>query len=257
MVSLPPLSPRQQQILRLISQFITRHGLPPTRADLAQALRLRNRQGIDQHLRALEHKGYLRLEPGIARGIRLLSADSTPGAAANMATHSSLLPLYGRVAAGIPRESTLLPLYGRVAAGIPRESTLLPLYGRVAAGIPTLAESNIEEEIAIDRGLFHPRPDFLLRVHGLSMRDAGIAHRDILAVHRLAEARNGQIVVARLGDEATVKYYHRHGPLLRLEPANPEFTPIQIDLRRDSCEIEGIVVGVVRTELPRRVQAST
>jgi repressor LexA len=240
MVSLPPLSPRQQQILRLISQFITRHGLPPTRADLAQALQLRNRQGIDQHLRALEHKGYLRLEPGIARGIRLLIADSPLGAAADMAAHSSLLPLYGRV-----------------AAGIPRQSTLLPLYGRVAAGIPTLAESNIEEEIAIDRDLFRPRPDFLLRVHGLSMRDAGIAHRDILAVHRLAEARNGQIVVARLGDEATVKYYHRHGPLLRLEPANPEFMPIQIDLRRDSCEIEGIVVGVVRTELPRRVQAST
>jgi repressor LexA len=223
MVSLPPLSPRQQQILRLISQFITRHGLPPTRADLARALQLRNRQGIDQHLRALEHKGYLRLEPGIARGIRLLTPDSTLRAAANVAVHS----------------------------------TLLPLYGRVAAGVPTLAQSNIEEEIAIDRGLFRPRPDFLLRVHGLSMRDAGIAHRDILAVHRTVEARNGQIVVARLGDEATVKYYHRQGPLLRLEPANPEFTPIQIDLRRDPCEIEGIVVGVVRTELPHRVQAST
>jgi repressor LexA len=223
MVSLPPLSPRQQQILRLISQFITRHGLPPTRADLARALQLRNRQGIDQHLRALEHKGYLRLEPGIARGIRLLTPDSTLRAAANVAVHS----------------------------------TLLPLYGRVAAGVPTLAQSNIEEEIAIDRGLFRPRPDFLLRVHGLSMRDAGIAHRDILAVHRTVEASNGQIVVARLGDEATVKYYHRQGPLLRLEPANPEFTPIQIDLRRDPCEIEGIVVGVVRTELPHRVQAST
>src|SRR5579864_1770801 len=216
MVSLPPLSPRQQQILRLISQFMTRHGLPPTRADLARALQLRNRQGIDQHLRALEHKGYLRLEPGIARGIRLLTPDSTIRVAANVAAHS----------------------------------TLLPLYGRVAAGTPTLAQSNIEEEIAIDRGLFRPRPDFLLRVHGLSMRDAGIAHRDILAVHRTVEARNGQIVVARLGDEATVKYYHRQGPLLRLEPANPEFTPIQIDLRRDPCEIEGIVVGVVRTELP-------
>src|ERR1700691_154884 len=180
---LPLLSPRQQQILRLIAQFMTRHGLPPTRADLARALQLRNRQGIDQHLRALEHKGYLKLEPGIARGIRLLT--STTEAAA--------------------------------------QSTLLPLYGRVAAGVPTLAQSNIEEEIAIDRALFRPRPDFLLRVHGLSMRGAGIAHRDILAVHRIREARNGQIVVARLGDEATVKYYHRQGPLLRLEPANPEF----------------------------------
>jgi repressor LexA len=89
------------------------------------------------------------------------------------------------------------------------------------------------------------------------MRDAGIAHRDILAVHRIREASNGQIVVARLGDEATVKYYQRQGPLLRLEPANPEFTPIQIDLRRDPCEIEGIAVGIVRTELPLRAQVST
>jgi len=215
MVSSLPLSPRQQQILRLISQLMSRHGLPPTRADLAQALHLRNRQGIDQHLRALEHKGYLRLEPGIARGIRLLTPDSTASGPAEAAAHSSLLPLYGRV----------------------------------AAGVPTLAQNNIEEEIAIDRGLFRPRPDFLLRVHGLSMRDAGIAHRDILAVHRIREARNGQIVVARIGDEATVKFYHRHGPLLRLEPANPDFTPMQLDLRRDSCEIEGLVVGIVRTEL--------
>ena len=218
MVSPLPPSPRQQQILRLISQFISRHGLPPTRADLAQALHLRNRQGIDQHLRALEHKGYLRLEPGIARGIRLLTPGNTASSPAEAAAYSSLLPLYGRV----------------------------------AAGVPTLAQNNIEEEIAIDRGLFRPRPDFLLRVHGLSMRDAGIAHRDILAVHRIREARNGQIVVARIGDEATVKFYQRHGPLLRLEPANPDFTPLQIDLRRDACEIEGLVVGIVRTELSHR-----
>jgi len=210
--SLPPLSPRQQQVLRLISQFMTRHGLPPTRADLARALRLRNRQGIDQHLRAIERKGYLRLEPGIARGIRLLSS----------------------------------------AAEATAHTLLLPLYGRVAAGVPTLAQSNIEETIVIDRALFRPGADFLLRVHGQSMRDAGIADRDILAVHRTPQASNGQIVVARLGDEATVKYYRRRGSLLRLEPANPEFAPLELDLRREACEIEGIVVGIVRTELPRR-----
>ena len=213
---LPLLSPRQQQILRLISQFMTRHGLPPTRADLARALRLRNRQGIDQHLRAIERKGYLQLEPGIARGIRLLHSAATATEAAAAAN-----------------------------------TLLLPLYGRVAAGVPTLAQSNIEETLAIDRALFRPRADFLLRVHGQSMRDAGIAHRDILAVHRTPQATNGQIVVARLGDEATVKYYRRRGSLLRLEPANPEFAPLEVDLRREACEIEGIVVGVVRTELPR------
>ena len=206
-----PLSPRQQQILELIGEFITHAGLPPTRADLARALQLRNRAGLDQHLRALERKGYLRLEPGIARGIHL------------------------------PRQADVTP-----------RTLLLPLYGRVAAGVPTLAQDNIEEELAIDRALFHPAADFLLRVHGQSMRDAGIADRDILAVHRSPEAANGQIVVARLGEEATVKYYHRRGDMLRLEPANPDFAVLEIDLRLQSCQIEGIVVGIVRAGLPRR-----
>ncbi len=211
----PPLSPRQQQILELIAQFMAQAGLPPTRADLARALRLRNRQGIEQHLRALERKGYLQLEPGIARGIRLSLPDALPP--------------------------------GRSAARAP----LLPLYGRIAAGVPTLAQDNIEDELAIDRGLFRPAADFLLRVHGQSMRDAGIADRDILAVHRSPEARNGQIVVARLGEEATVKYYRRRGPWLRLEAANPDFATLEIDLRVRSCQIEGIVVGLVRCELVR------
>ena len=211
----PLLSPRQQAVLQRIAEFITQHGRPPTRGDLARGMGLRNRQGIDQHLRALERKGYLQLEPGIARGLRLLHAEELDAQSA-----------------------------GR--------SALLPLYGRVAAGVPTLAPGNIEEEIAVDQALFRPRADFLLRVHGESMRDAGIAHRDILAVHRTPEAINGQIVVARLGDEATVKVYRRRGAHLRLEPANPEFLPIQIDLRRESWRIEGIVVGILRTELPPR-----
>lgn len=204
----PALSPRQRQILQRITEFMAEEGWPPTRADLARAMGLRNRQGIDQHLRALERKGYLQLEPGIARGLRVLQRE-------------------------------------------PLRSTLLPLYGRVAAGVPTLAQSNIEDEIALDRTLFRPHADFLLRVHGQSMRDAGITHRDILAVHRSPEAVNGQIVVARLGDEATVKFYRRHGHLLRLEPANPDFAPIEIDLRTQPWQIEGLVVGVVRTDLPR------
>ncbi|MGH8232068.1 MAG: transcriptional repressor LexA, partial [Steroidobacteraceae bacterium] len=141
------MSPRQQQILRLISQFIARHGLPPTRADLARALRLRNRQGIDQHLRAIERKGFLQLEPGIARGIRVL-------------------PAAGEAAA---------PATALATGNAPSPAPLLPLYGRVAAGVPTLAQSNIEDMLAIDRSLFRPRPDFLLRVQGESMRDAGIA----------------------------------------------------------------------------------
>ena len=214
-----PLSPRQQQILQQIALFMAQQARPPTRADLARALGLRNRQGIEQHLRALERKGYLRLEPGIARGIRLLGGEEAALQASPQASPRALL---------------------------------LPLYGRVAAGLPTLAEGNIEEQITLDGSLFRPRADFLLRVHGLSMRDAGIADRDILAVHRTPEARNGQIVVARLGDEATVKFYRRRGAVLRLEPANPDFAPLEIDLRTQPCQIEGIVVGILRTDLPRR-----
>jgi len=217
-----PLSPRQQQILSRIAAFIAQHDRPPTRADLARAMGLRNRQGIDQHLRALERKGYLELEPGIARGLRLLNDEPTR----NLSPESLHQPSHDT-----------------------SRGALLALYGRVAAGVPTFAPGNLEEEIWIDRSLFRPRADFLLRVHGQSMRDAGIAHRDILAVHRTAEAVNGQIVVARLNEEATVKIYRRKGFQLRLEPANPEFVVLEIDLRREPWRIEGIVVGVLRTEL--------
>ncbi|MBP7419599.1 MAG: repressor LexA, partial [Xanthomonadales bacterium] len=122
----------------------------------------------------------------------------------------------------------------------------VPLVGRVAAGQPILAEAHIERQVALDPGLFHPRPDYLLRVHGTSMRDAAILDGDLVAVRRGSEARNGQIVVARLGDEATVKRYERHGERVRLLPANPEFAPIEVDLRREALVLEGLVVGVLR-----------
>ncbi len=218
-------TPRQLQILQLIERFLATHGKPPTRADIAVALGLRNRQGIDQHLRALAGKGLIALEPGIARGIRLLHAAITPATpaldfAAEASNHER------------PR------------------SRPLPLYGRVAAGLPTLADSNVEDELDVDAAMFRPQADFLLRVHGESMRDAGIQDRDILAVHRTAEARNGQVVVARLGDEATVKYYQRRGDQLRLEAANAAFQPILVDLRTQGCVIEGVVVGLIRNQLP-------
>jgi repressor LexA len=204
----PTPSPRQRRVLDLIEQFLARHGRPPSRADLARAMGLANRQGIDQHLRALAAKGLIALEPGVARGIRLLQP----------------------------------------AFALTRR---LPLYGRVAAGLPTLAAGNVEDELLLDPALFRPRADFLLRVHGQSMIEAGILDRDILAVHRTREVRNGQIVVARIGEEATVKYYRRSGQLLRLEPANAAFRPIEVDLAREACTIEGVVVGLLRNGLPQ------
>jgi repressor LexA len=122
----------------------------------------------------------------------------------------------------------------------------LPVVGRVAAGAPILAEENVQGHYQVDPNLFTPRADYLLRVRGMSMRDAGILEGDLLAVHRTPEARSGQIVVARLSDEVTVKRLRRRGNSVQLEAENPDFAPIEVDLRRDALVIEGIAVGVIR-----------
>lgn len=123
----------------------------------------------------------------------------------------------------------------------------LPLIGRVAAGNPVLAEENIEDHYRIDPALFSPSADYLLRVHGMSMRDAGILDGDLLAVHRTTQVRNGQIVVARIEDEVTVKRFQREGRQhVQLLPENPEFEPITVDLAQETFAIEGLGVGVVR-----------
>ena len=127
-----------------------------------------------------------------------------------------------------------------------REALGIPLIGRVAAGQPILAEAHVQGRYQIDPGLFRPRADFLLKVRGLSMIEAGILEGDLLAVHRSAEARSGQIVVARIGDEVTVKRLKRRGGTLELLPENPDFAPIVVDPRRDAFAIEGIAVGLIR-----------
>ncbi|MSQ51388.1 MAG: transcriptional repressor LexA [Betaproteobacteria bacterium] len=124
----------------------------------------------------------------------------------------------------------------------------LPLIGRVAAGSPILAEAHVQGRYQIDPALFKPRANYLLRVRGMSMRDAGILDGDLLAVHRTREARSGQIVVARVHDEVTVKRLRRRGASVELLPENPDFKPIVIDTREESFAIEGIAVGLVRNE---------
>ena len=125
----------------------------------------------------------------------------------------------------------------------------LPLIGRVAAGSPILAVEHIEGRHQVDPSLFSPRADYLLRVRGSSMRDAGILDGDLLAVHRSPEARPGQIVVARVNDEVTVKTFTRDGPIVRLLPANPDFQPIVVDTRSEALTVEGIAVGLLRNGL--------
>jgi repressor LexA len=122
----------------------------------------------------------------------------------------------------------------------------LPLVGRVAAGSPILAAENIEADYHVDPDLFHPRADYLLRVVGASMRDAGILDGDLIAVHRSADADHGRIVVARLDDEVTVKRLERQRGRIRLLPANPDFAPIEVDPRRQTLAIEGLCAGVIR-----------
>jgi repressor LexA len=213
---MPDLSPKQREVLTFIRRFMERDGLPPTRGEIASGLKLKNRQGIDQHLRALAAKGAIELVPGIARGIRLLE------------------------------ESAGESVSARAGA-----SNGLPLLGRIAAGSPILATGNVEDHVQVDPVLFRPRATFLLRVRGDSMKDADILDRDLLAVHQTTQARTGQIVVARVGDEATVKYYRRQGSLVRLEPANDAYRPIEVDLERQELTIEGVAVGIIRSSLTR------
>lgn len=127
-----------------------------------------------------------------------------------------------------------------------QEESGLPIIGRVAAGAPILAQQHIEESCNINPAFFHPKADYLLRVRGMSMKDIGILDGDLLAVHTTREARNGQIVVARIGDEVTVKRFKREGSKVWLIAENPEFAPIEVDLKEQDMVIEGLSVGVIR-----------
>ena len=153
------LTPRQRQVLVFIQDSLAEQGLPPTRAEIAEALGFKSANAAEEHLRALQRKGVIELRPGASRGIQL--KDSL------------------------------------------RDQIGLPLIGRVAAGRPILAEENIEARYQIDPALFQPRPHYLLKVKGMSMRNVGILDGDLVAVHRTPEVRNRQIVVARLENEVT------------------------------------------------------
>ncbi len=131
-----------------------------------------------------------------------------------------------------------------------RDQMGLPLIGRVAAGSPILAQEHIEAHYKIDPQLFRPKPHYLLRVHGMSMKNAGILDGDLVAVHRTPEVRSRQIIVARLDDEVTVKRYRQNGSLVSLLPENEDFETIEVDLKHQSLVIEGVVVGVIRDGMP-------
>ena len=201
------LTARQSEILDFIRESVKNSGMPPTRAEISTTFGFRSPNAAEEHLRALERKGAIEISSGTARGIHLAEQIS----------------------------------------GAMRSISALPLIGRVAAGSPILAEQNVERNLPVDPAMFKPAADYLLKVKGLSMKDIGILDGDLLAVHSQREARNGQIVVARLENDVTVKRFFKKGHQVELVAENPDFAPIEVDLRHQAFEIEGLAVGVIRT----------
>jgi len=209
------LTERQREILTLIQRSIAQTGAPPTRAEIAQTLGFRSANAAEDHLQALARKGVIELRTGTSRGIRI-----TPAAAAHLGESIEASPSFG-------------------------DTIGLPLVGRVAAGSPLLAQEHIDQTFFVQSSLFERKPDYLLKVRGMSMRDVGILDGDLLAVQSTHSARNGQIVVARIGDEVTVKRFFRKSDVIELHPENPDYEPILVR-PGESFEVEGLAVGLIR-----------
>ena len=203
------LTKRQNEILGFIADTIDQEGIPPTRAEICEAFGFRSPNAAEAHLKALQNKGAIAINRGTSRGLVVL-AD---------------------------------------AEGRSRPRWQLPLVGRVAAGSPILAQENIEDSYRLDPTLFSGRPDYLLRVVGESMINIGIQDGDLLAVQKDNTARNGQIVVARVDDEVTVKRFEKTRDRVLLHPENPDFQTIEVNPEHSDFAIEGLGVGVVRAQL--------
>ncbi|HWT36860.1 MAG TPA: transcriptional repressor LexA [Paraburkholderia sp.] len=209
------LTARQQQVFDLIRRAIERTGFPPTRAEIAAELGFSSANSAEEHLRALARKGVIELAAGASRGIRLITShDDSP--------HQFTLP-----------HASIMQLS-------------LPLVGRVAAGSPILAQEHISQTYTCDPSLFSSKPDYLLKVRGLSMRDAGIFDGDLLAVQKKSEAKDGQIIVARLGDDVTVKRLKRRPNGIELIAENPDYENIFVQAGSAEFALEGIAVGLIR-----------
>lgn len=219
----PKLTDRQQQILDLVQSAIERTGAPPTRAEIAAELGFKSANAAEEHLQALARKGVIELVGGTSRGIRLKS--DTLRALNESRGKQFTLPL---------------PSLAQLS---------LPLIGRVAAGSPILAQEHVDQTYLVEASMFPRRPDYLLKVRGMSMRDAGIMDGDLLAVQKASDAKNGQIVVARLGDEVTVKRFRRTRGVVELIPENPDFQTIVVQPGEEDFELEGLAVGLIRNNM--------
>ena len=203
------LTDTQQAILALIAERIERDGVPPSQTEIAHACGFKGVRAAQYHLEALEQAGAIQRIPGVARGIRVVHPAQKSAPAAN------------------------------------DDALRLPVLGRVAAGVPIGADVGGDSYVLLDRVFFSPTPNYLLKVKGDSMRDEGIFDGDLIGVHRTRDARSGQIVVARVDDEITVKLLKIGKDRIRLLPRNPDYAPIEVEPGQDFA-IEGLYCGLVR-----------
>ena len=201
------LTKQQSKVLACVEVYLNKTGFPPTRAEICKELGFKSPNAAEMHLRALEKKGYIAIQSGSSRGLSIVKS------------RQSFEPV----------------------------SDSVPVIGLVAAGSPTLAEENIEKRISCDPSLFAEGFDYFLKVKGLSMIDAGIHEDDLVAVKKTTQVKNGDLVVVRIEDEVTLKYFNQQDHLLELIPANKDFSTIKIDLREQEAFVEGKSVGLIRT----------
>ena len=224
-------------VLDFIRQSITDRGYPPTLREIGARMGIRSTNGVNDHLRALERKGYLTREDMKSRALRPIGLGTSNGA-----THTQQPELPGLTALNGGGDV----VYDQAAND--DDMIEIPIVGRVAAGLPLLAEEHVVDSVKIDRGLVKGgREVFGLRVQGDSMIEAGIFSGDYIFVKKQLTAQRGEIVVALIGDEATVKYYFPEKDHVRFQPANKTMAPIYVramDFR--PTMLLGVVVGVFR-----------
>ena len=206
------LTKRQQDVLNVLANHIEQTGLPPTRAEIATELGFKSANAAEEHLKALARKGAIEKIAGTSRGLRIIE---NPEAVLEPATAAN--------------------------------ENQLPIVGKVAAGSPVLAIEHVEAHCPVAPNFFHPPANYMLNVQGDSMIDIGIHDGDLLAVHQTKSVKNGDIVVARIDDEVTVKRYEKLSPSkILLHAENADYAPIEVDLSYQDFDIEGLSVGVIR-----------
>ena len=200
------LTKQQSKVLSCVEVYLNKIGFPPTRAEICKELGFKSPNAAEMHLRALEKKGYITIQSGSSRGISIVNSQQT----------------------------------------FASNTDQMPVIGLVAAGSPTLAEENIEKRVSCDPRMFSEGFDYFLKVKGLSMIEAGIHEDDLVAIKKTTEVKNGDLVVVRLEDEVTLKYFKKKDHKLELIPANKDFSTIKIDLREQEVFVEGKSVGLIR-----------